>query len=226
MAEERLIPNRPTPDESKIPAADKDLIVYTVAFGAPNQKAFALWHPEFLDSAGKLSKAGRAACTQFFNYSKNREYADSYTSYLKAFLGKRERGAKSETSGEIDDARRDKARIALYNKVLRLIEGDDDLDPDTLKIAVDMAKKLSIVADEVEVEEEPRRYLPVLCGECVYCSCIESYVKTGQIENVCLRCKALDIAKEQGFHYDPTKLLNIDNNETNNQNNENENMEY
>lgn len=220
MAEERLIPNRPIPDESKIPAADKDLIVYTIAFGVPNQKAFALWHPEFLDNTGKLSKTGRLACTQFFNYSKNREYADSYADYLKAFLGKRERNTKSESTGIIDDARRDKARIALYNKVLNLIEGNDDLDPDTLKIAVDMAKKLSIVADEVEVQEEPRRYIPVLCSECAYCSCIESYIKSGQMENVCLRCKALKIAKEYGFHYDPTKLLNPNNNETTEQNNE------
>lgn len=224
MAEDRLIPNRVIFDESKIPAADKDLIVYTVAFGVPNQKAFALWHPEFLDGSGKLSKTGRAACTQFFNYSKNREYADSYATYLKAFLSKRGKVAESEATEIIDDARRYKARIALYNKVLKLIEGDDDLDPDTLKIAVDMAKKLAIVDDEVEKPEQPRRYIPVLCSECVYCSCIESYIKTGQMENVCLRCKALDYAKKRGFRYDPTKLLKINN--TNNQNDENENLEH
>ena len=104
MAEtERLLPNRPVPDDSKIPAADKDLIVYAIAFAIPNQKAFALWHPEFLDSSGKLNKTGRAACTQFFNYSKNREYADSYAAYLKAFLSKKESGVKSETSAIIDD---------------------------------------------------------------------------------------------------------------------------
>ena len=141
MAEtERLLPNRPNPDTSKIPASDKDMLSYAIAFSIPNQKAFALWHPEFLDSSGKLNKTGRAACTQFFTYSKNREYADSYAAYLKEFLSKKESGTKPETSAIIDDARKDNARVALYNKVIRLIECDDELDPDTLKIAVDMAK--------------------------------------------------------------------------------------
>ena len=210
MAEtERLLPNRPIPDDSRIPAADKDLIVYSIAFAIPNQKAFALWHPEFLDSSGKLNKTGRAACTQFFNYSKNREYADSYAAYLKAFLSKKESGVKSETSAIIDDARKDNARVALYNKVIRLIEGDDELDPDTLKIAVDMAKKLYIVADDVEEQViKPIRVLPTKCkAECRYRAFVETQVLEGRIFDDCSYCRARAYAEEHGFKYDPCKLL-------------------
>ena len=222
MAEtERLLPNRPIPDDSKISAADKDLIVYSIAFSIPNQKAFALWHPEFLDSSGKLNKTGRAACTQFFNYSKNREYADSYAAYLKEFLSKKESGVKPETSAIIDDARKDNARVALYNKVIRLIEGDDELDPDTLKIAVDMAKKLSIVADDVVEQEAPRRYLPERCSACSYRSFVESNVEGGKIINECDFCRTRRFAEENGWHYDPTKNLDLPE-ELNNQNNSNE----
>lgn len=210
MADERLIPNRPIPDESKIPARDKDLLSYAIAFAIPNQKAFALWHPEFLDSSGKLNKTGRAACTQFFNYSKNREYADSYANHLKAFLSKKESGVKSETSAIIDDARKDNARVALYNKVIRLIEGDDELDPDTLKIAVDMAKKLSIVADDIEAQEQPRRYIPVRClTECAYRLFVESNVEGGKIINECDFCRTRKFAEENGWHYDATKNLDL-----------------
>ena len=212
MAEtERLLPNRPVPDDSKIPAADKDLIVYAIAFAIPNQKAFALWHPEFLDSSGKLNKTGRAACTQFFNYSKNREYADSYAAYLKAFLSKKESGVKSETSAIIDDARKDNARVALYNKVIRLIEGDDELDPDTLKIAVDMAKKLSIVADDVEEQViKPIRVLPTKCkAECRYRAFVETQVLDGRVFDDCEYCRARAYAEEHGFKYDPCKLLDV-----------------
>lgn len=207
---ERLLPNRPIPDDSKIPAADKDLIVYSIAFAIPNQKAFALWHPEFLDSSGKLNKTGRAACTQFFNYSKNREYADSYAAYLKAFLSKKEQ-PKSETSAIIDDARKDNARVALYNKVIRLIEGDDELDPDTLKIAVDMAKKLSIVADDVENQEvKPVRFLPERCfSGCRYRLFVENAVKGGAVIDECQFCKALAYATENGYRDDSTKRLDI-----------------
>lgn len=211
MAEtERLLPNRPIPDDSRIPAADKDLIVYSIAFAIPNQKAFALWHPEFLDSSGKLNKTGRAACTQFFNYSKNREYADSYAAYLKAFLSKKEQ-SKSEASAIIDDARKDNARVALYNKVIRLIEGDDELDPDTLKIAVDMAKKLSIVADDTEEQViKPVRFLPERCfSGCRYRLFVENAVKGGSVIDECQFCKALAYATENGYKDDATKRLDI-----------------
>lgn len=211
MAEtERLLPNRPNPDTSKIPASDKDMIAYMVAFNIPNQKAFALWHPEFLDSSGKLNKTGRAACTQFFNYSKNREYADSYAAYLKAFLNKKEQ-PKSEASAIIDDARKDNARVALYNKVIKLIEGDDELDPDTLKIAVDMAKKLSIVADDAENQEvKPVRFLPERCfSGCRYRLFVENAVKGGSVIDECQFCKALAYATENGYKDDATKRLDI-----------------
>lgn len=207
MADERLLPNRPNPDTSKIPASDKDMIAYMVAFSIPNQKAFALWHPEFLDSSGKLNKTGRAACTQFFNYSKNREYADSYAAYLKEFLSKKER-PKSEASAIIDDARKDNARVALYNKVIRLIEGDDELDPDTLKIAVDMAKKLSIVADDTEEQViKPVRVLPSRCGECRYRIGVESMVLNGQMLDMCTYCKCRKIAEEHGYRFNDGKDL-------------------
>ena len=211
MAEtERLLPNRPNPDTSKIPSSDKDLLSYAIAFAIPNQKAFALWHPEFLDSSGKLNKPGRAACTQFFNYSKNREYADSYAAYLKAFLNKKEQ-PKSEASAIIDDARKDNARVALYNKVIKLIEGDDELDPDTLKIAVDMAKKLSIVADDAENQEvKPVRFLPERCfSGCRYRLFVENAVKGGSVIDECQFCKALAYATENGYKDDATKRLDI-----------------
>lgn len=210
MADERLLPNRPNPDTSKIPASDKDLLSYAIAFAIPNQKAFALWHPEFLDSSGKLNKTGRTACTQFFNYSKNREYADSYTAYLKDFLSKKER-PKSEASAIIDDARKDNARVALYNKVIRLIEGDDELDPDTLKIAVDMAKKLSIVADDTEEQViKPIRILPTKCkAECRYRAFVETLKLENRVFDDCEYCRARAYAEERGFKYDPCKLLDV-----------------
>lgn len=207
MAETRLIPSRPTNDNSKIPAADKDMIAYAIAFGVPNQKAFALWHPDMLDVSGKLNKAGRQACTHFFNYNKNREYADMYKATLADFL-ERKGTARTEVATVIDDARKDNARVALYNKVIRLIEGDEDLDPDTLKIAVDMAKKLSIVADDTEEQiVKPIRFLPTRCGECRYRIGMESAVLNGEILDMCQWCKARKCAEEHGFRFNDGKDL-------------------
>lgn len=205
MADERLIPNRPIPDESKIPAADKDLIGYSIAFGVPNQKAFALWHPEFLDASGKLSKVGRAQCTQFFNYAKNREYADAYRRTLAEFLSSKENGSVDD--GIVINESTKKERVQdMLSRLIKMAK-DNPNDPELIKLEGEIYKKVGWFDDGAETVEAPRRYLPERCGSCNYRSFVESYVETGQIENTCLRCKALDIAKEHGFRYDPKDLL-------------------
>lgn len=209
MADERLLPNRPIPDESKIPAADKDMLSYSIAFAVPNQKAFALWHPEFLDSSGKLNKTGRAACTQFFNYAKNREYADSYAAYLKEFLN----GGKDKGEAhliEVDESRKDKALKSLLNQAMSMVESGDTLDPDTLKVLTEIFKKLGILKDEVEQEIRPVRFLPERCfSGCRYRLFVENAVKGGSVIDECQYCKALAYATENGYKDDSTKRLDI-----------------
>ena len=211
MAIVSLIPRRPHCIESKLTGLEKNCIEYAVAFSARNEEAFLLFHPEYITSDGKLSKEGKRRCKDFFSYSKNKEYRDAYAAYLKEFLSKKESGVKSETSAIIDDARKDNARVALYNKVIRLIEGDDELDPDTLKIAVDMAKKLSIVADDAEEQViKPVRFLPERCfSGCRYRLFVENAVKGGAVIDECQFCKALAYATENGYKDDATKRLNI-----------------
>ena len=206
---ERLLPNRPIPDTSKIPASDKDMLSYTIAFSIPNQKAFALWHPEFLDSSGKLNKTGRAACTQFFTYSKNREYADSYAAYLKEFLSDNKGNSETHLI-DVDESRKDKALKSLLNQAMSMVESGDTLDPDTLKVLTEIFKKLGILKDEVEVQESPRRYLPCRClTECAYRLFVESHVENGEIINECDFCRTRKFAEENGWHYDPTKNLDL-----------------
>lgn len=206
MADERLIPNRPIPDESKIPAADKDMLSYSIAFAIPNQKAFALWHPEFLDSSGKLNKTGRAACTQFFTYAKNKEYADAYRQTLAKFIGKGS-GISTPTTEDISESKVDWALKELSRQAISLLEKGGELEADTVKTIVEVFKKMNLLKDDVEQVEAPRRYLPERCGSCAYRSFVESHVESGEIENACLRCKALKVAQENGFVYDEKTLL-------------------
>lgn len=209
MADERLIPNRPIPDDSRIPAQDKDMLSYSIAFAVPNQKAFALWHPEFLDSSGKLNKTGRAACTQFFNYSKNREYADSYAAYLKEFLNG-DKGKGETHLIDVDESRKDKALKSLLNQAMSMVESGDTLDPDTLKVLTEIFKKLGILKDEVEQEIRPVRFLPERCfSGCRYRLFVENAVKGGSVIDECQYCKALAYATENGYKDDATKRLNI-----------------
>lgn len=206
MADERLLPNRPNPDDSKIPASDKDMLSYAIAFSIPNQKAFALWHPEFLDSSGKLNKSGRAACTQFFNYAKNREYADSYAAYLKEFLSKKDAEIGDELE-ELTEERKEKASKLLMLEVIKMIEAGKISDPEFAKLVTDLAIKMKLTKDEVERIIPPIRVLVERCSRCRYRIGVESMVLNGQMLDMCAYCKCRKIAGEHGYRFNDGKDL-------------------
>lgn len=204
-----LIPRRPNNDgEHKIPAHDKECISYVVAFGVSNETAFSRFHPEFLDESGKLTKAGKTQCRQFFSYAKNKEYADDYRSTLETFAK-----AKSQVKSspeDIGESRTVRAVQKLVSDVLDSIEYNKNLEPEVLKDFVEVAKKLGVLKDEEDVQEKPRRYLPELCCQsCQYRLFCEKAIENGEIENECLHCKALSYATERGYHYDPTTNLSM-----------------
>lgn len=206
MAETRLIPNRPANDESKIPAPDKDMIAYMVAFSIPNQKAFALWHPEMLDSSGKLNKAGKQACTQFFNYSKNREYADSYKQTLAEFLERKDAEIGDELE-ELTEERKEKASKLLMLEVIKMIEAGKISDPEFAKIVTDLAIKMKITKEDVERIIPPIRVLVERCSRCRYRIGVESMVLNGEILDMCQWCKARRCAEEHGYRFNDGKDL-------------------
>lgn len=207
-----LIPTRPTNDgDFKIAKADKELLCYVVAMGVANEVAFGRWHPEFLDGSGKLSKAGKQACGQFFRYHKHCEFQDAYRQTLTGLLGKADKSDKSHgLMDEIDESRKEKALKALLSQAMSLVEGGTDLSADSLKTISEIFTKLKLIKQEEDITEKPRRYLPELCSRCQYRLFCEQCIENGEIENECLRCKALAIAKEHGYIYDPTKNLQIE----------------
>ncbi|OKY84307.1 MAG: hypothetical protein BHV69_09795 [Bacteroidales bacterium 52_46] len=206
MADERLIPNRPIPDESKIPAADKDMLSYAIAFAVPNQKAFALWHPEFLDSSGKLNKTGRAACTQFFNYAKNREYADAYKRTLAEFLERKDTKIGDELE-ELTEERKEKASKLLMLEVIKMIEAGKISDPEFAKLVTDLAIKMKITKEDVDRIIAPIRVLMTRCSECRYRIGVESMVLNGQMLDMCAYCKCRKLAEEHGYRFNDGKDL-------------------
>lgn len=203
MANEGLIARRPANDGqfAGIRAGDKDCLSVSVAFGWPNEKVYAMFHPEFIGEHGRLTKTGKTQCAQFFAYAKHREYMDAYRDTVAGSEGRR-----AESGEEIDDSRKDRALKSLLNQALTLVE-KGGLDADTLKIATEIFRKVGLLKDDDVSVEAPRRYLPARCGECLYKSFVEGHVETGDIENECLRCRALKVAQENGFRYDPRDLL-------------------
>lgn len=201
-----MIPKRPEPDGIPIPAIDKDTVVYAVLMGAANETAFARFHPEFLDADGTLTIQGKRKSKDFWQYAKVRNFKDAYVAYITEWLGNKDSVAENE-SAEISEDKKRQTISKMLNQLVKLI-GSGDLTGDDLKTYSEIMKKVGWLKDDVEEQEKPRRYLPERCSSCNYRSFVESHVETGQIENSCLRCKALGIAQNSGFRYDPRTLLN------------------
>lgn len=184
---------------------DKDCIVYAVAFGIPNDVAFARFHPEYV-SEGKLNEEGIDHCKQFFKYARNREFADAYRETLKKSLA-----LEVSDTVELSDSRKEKALKILLDKTIRLVEGGAELDPDTLKTVSEVFKKVGLLKDDVEQDIHPLRFLPVRCfGDgCRYRLFVESMVLEGSAIDECQYCKALKFAQDNGFRYNPQSNLDI-----------------
>lgn len=212
MAQDTIIPKRPLNDSdfSAIKANDRDCLSYSVAFSVPNERAFALFHPEFLDEQGKLTKVGKIQCRQFFSYARNKEYQDSYAACLREFLGKKQSGKTTDIANDIDDSRKDKVLKQLLGQAMSLVESGEGLDPDTMKTVVEVFRKLNILKDDVEEEIKPLRFLPERCfSGCRYRLFVENAVKGGSVIDECQYCKALVFANENGYKDDSTKRIDI-----------------
>lgn len=198
-------PLRPDNDnEFRLSKLEKDILRVTLCLGYSNSTAYALFHPELCDRNGKLNKAGQRECRMFFSHPNNIAYMDAMRAHLEALT---KGTVKTLSADAINDSRKDNALKNLLNQAMSLVEKGEDLDADSLKTISEIFKKVGLLKDEVEVQEAPRRYLPERCSACSYRSFVESHVESGEIENVCLRCKALKVAQDNGFVYDEKTLL-------------------
>lgn len=203
-----IIPRRPENDDDfRLTKSEKDTLLVRFLLGYSNAAAFALFNPHYCDNGGKLNKAGQTACRQFFSHPKNIEWLESY----EATLAKAVSGNKEEVAVlDIDDTRKDKALKSLLNQAMSLVESGSDLDADSLKTISEIFKKIGLLKDEVEQVESPRRYIPVKCrAECQYRLFVESHIESGEIANECDYCRTRKFAEENGWHYDPTKNLDL-----------------
>lgn len=217
------IPLKPKNDDefTTLRKGEKEIVVYAVLCQTDNQTAFVRFHPEYAVSVGKtspkyaLSDLGKRECKNFWSYPKVRAYREAYEQTLAEFLGRSNKTDNSDTTDteELTEEEKKNLKGKFANKVYRALGTAEGLEE--LKTAADLGKAAKIIKEEETIQEAPRRYLPQRCSQCDYRSFVESYVEKGEIENTCLRCKALKVAQEQGFHYDPTNLLEPINNNDN-----------
>lgn len=146
---------------------------------------------------------------QFYAVADVRNYIKDYTDTLNEFLNPKVE--RRELTAEDREKRKESAIQAFTDNVIDSVENSEKTtDVETLTGQANLLNKVGLLKDAEEKTESPRRYIPELCrAQCRYRLFMETAIEKGDIIDECQYCRALEIAKEHGFVYDPTKLLNI-----------------
>lgn len=162
-----FIPLRPDDLVSKLPQTDQTALTWFVLSGCSKRDAFfAFSRPDML--ASKAKAAVDDYIKQFFASKDAKEYIEAYQRTLDAFL--HPAPVKKEQTGSMEE-RKAKAKAKAMEFAMDLADHIEEAeDPEYV---VKLMDKLGMLGGDDEVEEQPRRYLPVTCNECEYRKFVE-----------------------------------------------------
>lgn len=165
-----LIPLRPENDAfTSLTPGEKDCLSYLVLTNCKRDKAFfAFARPDLLISASKASVVD--TMKQFFSSKPAKDYSEAYKKTLDNFLNPPKPESAPAPVGTMEE-RKARAKTKATEFAMSLAEDiDNAADPEYVLKLMD---KVGLLDGDEEVEEQPRRYLPVTCSECAYRKFVE-----------------------------------------------------
>lgn len=137
---------------------------------------------------------------QFFARKEVKEYLDAYQETIDAVLNPK--AEKTEPKGTLEE-RKARAKAKAVEFAMALADNIDQAeDPETVLKLMD---KVGLLDGDEEVEEVPRRYLPVSCGDhCAYRMFCEE-----NTEDMCQYCRYHKFGEDNGVHYDKNEILDV-----------------
>lgn len=199
-----LIPLRPKGQRFDLTAEEMDCLSYYVISGCPKESAFLKFaRPDFIGS--KSAATVKSVVSQFFASKPAKDYIDAYRKTLDDFINHREEEEieeKPKVVGNIEE-RKARAKTKLVEFAMSLADNIEQADDPEAVLKI--ADKLGLLDQEEEVEEQPRRYIPVQClSECRYRLFVEE-----NCTDDCQYCKYRQYGEENGIHFAPEQQLNI-----------------
>lgn len=193
-----LIPLRPEGFSSSLKQSDQAALTWYVLSSCSKRDAFVTFaRPDMMD---KLTKAAvEDYARQFFSTKEAKDYIEAYSKTLDEFLHPK---AESKVETLSLEERKAKAKTRLVEFAMSLADNIEQADDP--EFVLKMADKCNLLDGDEEVEEEPRRYLPVspcLTG-CAYRMFCEE-----NTEDMCPYCKYHQFGEENGVHFDKTEML-------------------
>lgn len=162
-----VIPLRPENFVSTLPQQEQTALTWFVLSGCPRREAFfAFARPDMVLS--KTKAAVDDHIRQFFASRDVKDYIEAYQATLDAFL--HPAPVKKDPVGTLEE-RKAKAKTKAMEFAMDLADHIEEAeDPEYV---VKLMDKLGMLDGDEEVEELPRRYMPVTCGECAYRKFVE-----------------------------------------------------
>lgn len=198
------IPLRPnTKTKYELSNDEMDCVVWNIVF---NQPRIDCWMRFVCPEAEKQIKAKKEERNeQWWSQEQVRKFIKDYNKTLdEVFNPSKKPNVVKDIAKETE-----KALNTFRDDVIDSLNTSTS-DVDVLKEKAQLAKTVGILKEEEEVQVAPIRYLPQACNDsCAYRLFCEKGIKDGDIINECDYCKALKFAKDNGFSYDPTRLLDL-----------------
>lgn len=162
-----LIPLRPENFVSSLNQAEQSCLTWLVISGCSRKEAFLTFaRPDFLVSGSKPTV--EASIKEFFATKAAKDYIEAYQATLDNFL--HPKPVQTKPAGSMEE-RKAKAKTKLVEFAMTLADNIDQADDPEFVLKV--ADKAGLLDGDEEVEEQPRRYLPISCGECEYRKFVE-----------------------------------------------------
>jgi len=162
-----LIPLRPSAIVSGLTQDEQSALTWFVISGCSRKDAFVTFaRPDML--ASKAKAAIDEYVKQFFSRKECIAYIDAYRQTLDNFLNQKKEDAK--VSGSLEE-RKARAKTKLVEFAMSLADNIESADDP--EFVLKMADKAGLLDGDEDVEEQPRRYLPVTCSECAYRKFVE-----------------------------------------------------
>lgn len=162
------IPLRPEGFVSTLTQEEQSCLTWMVLSGCQRKDAFVTFiRPDMYASKAKATVD--EYIKQFFSRKEVKDYTEAYQKTLSAFL--RPAPVKAEDKAASLEERKAKAKAKAMEFAMDLADHIEEAqDPE---FVMKMLDKVGILEGDEQVEEQPRRYLPVTCSDCAYRKFVE-----------------------------------------------------
>jgi len=198
-----MIPMRPNDFRTQLNQAEQTALTWLVLSGCTREEAFLTFARP--DMAGAASKpVVKETIKQFFARLEVKEYISAYTETLNAVVNPEKKKEASPSGSASLEERKARAKTKLVEFAMSLADNIEQADDP--EFVLKMADKCNLLDGDEQVEEQPRRYLPVSPCQtgCAYRMFCEE-----NTEDMCQYCKYHQFGEENGVHFDKTEILDV-----------------